>query len=168
MEPMEHHLLRRSPASARSATTPESTPWSVQPRRRVLVVDDDPLIRKLVTRFLDRSGYEVIQAENGREAWRLFRQAPCDLVVTDLVMPVMDGTALTARIKAMNRDTPVVVITGQGREAVRDMAGPAGQAEAVLGKPFDLDTLARVVAALLCDRSAASAVTITLKGEGDR
>lgn len=128
------------------------------PPRRVLVVDDDPQIRALIARFLGRFGYDVAHAENGQEGWRIFRQTPHDLVITDLQMPVMDGAALLARIKTLSRETPVVIITGQGREAMGDLVGREGPPQAVLHKPFTLHTLLKVVAALLPNRAAAAAI----------
>lgn len=130
-------------------------------RRRVLTVDDSPEIRHLVSRFLHRHGYDVSLAENGHEAWQLFRRAPYDLVITDLQMPVMDGMALMARIQTLAPETPVVVITGQMGEAVPDLVGPDGPAQAVLHKPFAFNTLLKTMAALI-DTEAAAAITITL------
>ncbi len=126
--------------------------------RRVLVVDDDPQIQRLVAGYLGRYGYEVTLAGNGREGWRLFQQGLYALVITDLQMPVIDGAALLARIKALDGNTPVVIITGQGREVVRDMLGSDGGAQAVLHKPFNLDTLLKTVAALAATEAAAAAV----------
>jgi DNA-binding response OmpR family regulator len=124
----------------------------------VLVVDDDPQIRRLVAGYLGRYGYEVALAEDGREGWRMFQQRPYALVITDLKMPALDGAALLARIKAVDGDTPVVIITGQGREAVRHMVGSDGGAQAVLHKPFNLDTLLKIVAPLAATEAAAAAV----------
>jgi len=145
---------------AESEEHPREHPGTV--RRRVLVADDMPEIRHLVTRFLGRHGFDVSRAENGREAWRMFRRTPYDLVITDLQMPIMDGAALMARIKTMAPETPVVVITGQTGRTVRDMLGDKGRAEAVLPKPFNFDTLLNTVKTLLDTEAAEAAITITV------
>jgi CheY-like chemotaxis protein len=159
MQQSDRHI---SPPSLSAAIGPNHVHRSAVPPRRVLVADDSPEIRQLVARFLQRHGYDVTPAENGYEAWRMFQQAPYDLVITDLKMPVMDGAALMARIKAMAPETPVVIITGQLKEAARDMVGSNDRAEAVLTKPFDFNTLLKTLATLIEDRASAAAITITV------
>lgn len=145
--------------SADQKATP--TKWALErnlaaqhPRWRVLVVDDNLQIRHVVYRFLSRFRYDVSQADDGRMALEMFRRAPYDLVVTDLQMPVMNGQTLIARIKAMAWDTPVIVMTGQGPEALADVGGLVS-ADAVLYKPFDLNKLVATVRTLLSNRKPA-------------
>jgi CheY-like chemotaxis protein len=159
---MKHHNRRKSPSAVPSAMAPASNHCDAIHRRRVLAVDDNPELRRLISLYLQRHGYEVSLAENGRQAWRMFRRASYDLVITDLQMPVMDGAALMARIKALSPETPVVLITGAIEAAVRDMVNGHGPAQAVLAKPFDFDTLLKTVAALITTEAAAAAITITL------
>jgi DNA-binding NtrC family response regulator len=90
----------------------------------VLVVDDDAQIRKAHERVLSRAGYEVRTAVDGQVALELVDGEPVDLIVTDLEMPEVDGLELIARLRDSGRETPVVVVTGQGTigsamEAVR-------------------------------------------------
>ena len=108
---MTYHDSRKAPPAFPSTGRQDEARLGTLHRRRVLAADDMPEIRYLIARFLQRHGYDVATAQDGREAWGLFRQAPYDLVITDLNMPVMDGAALIARIKAMAPETPVVVGT---------------------------------------------------------
>src|SRR5258705_53102 len=102
---------------------------------RVLVVDDDPDVRHVHTRFLHGSGLEVFTADNGTMALEEVLRAAQDVSVPDVKMPVMDGLALCRQLRAdaATRDVPVVVVTGdpaaQGRAAI-----DAG-CDAVLEKP---------------------------------
>lgn len=83
------------------------------PRPRLLVVDDEPAARQALSRLLERLGYDVTLAEDGRAALRSAEQEPPDLVLTDLRMPVLDGFELLGRLKAADatRDIPVVVVS---------------------------------------------------------
>ena len=159
---MKHPNCRKSPRVVSSVTAPLSDRCDTIRRRRVLAVDDNPELRHLIALYLQRHGYEVALAENGHQAWQMFRRAPYDLVITDLQMPVMNGAALMARIKTLAPETPVVIVTGEIETAVRDMVDGHGPAQAVLAKPFDFDTLLKTVAALIATEPAAAAITITL------
>jgi DNA-binding response OmpR family regulator len=121
-------------------------------RPRILVVDDDPQMRELLFRLLQRYRFDVALAENGQAAVDLFRRSPCDLVVTDLYMPLMGGAELAAVIKRLSNDTPIVMITGMEREAVDGIAG----IDAVFHKPFPLDRFADTIVMLL-EKAAAAA-----------
>ena len=122
----------------------DASPAQDAPRsmKRVLVVDDDKEILKLLEMFLCRLNYDVASAFNGREALNLFRQYPCDLVITDLQMPVMDGMQLMRSIRSESPQTPVVVITGHLED---DSTAALESAYAVVGKPFRLDKIKSVV-----------------------
>ncbi|HVP58568.1 MAG TPA: response regulator [bacterium] len=86
----------------------------MEDRRRILVVDDQESMRSLLKDMLEVIGYEVTLAEGGEEALRLMEYSQFDLVLTDLNMPGMDGTALLRAIKSVRADLPVVIITGYG------------------------------------------------------
>ena len=116
---MKRHNCRKSPCAIPSVMAPVNDHCDAIHRRRVLAVDDNAELRRLISLYLRRHGYEVSLAENGLQAWRMFRRAPYDLVITDLQMPVMDGAALLARIKALSPETPVVIVTGAIETAVR-------------------------------------------------
>ncbi len=108
--------------------------------RRVLIVDDNQGLRRLLVTFFSGLQYDVSEAADGKEAFELFRQQPFDLVVTDVQMPKWNGLRLLSSIKAISRETPVVLMTGM---AITEIAPPA--AAAVLHKPFRLEDLQKTV-----------------------
>jgi DNA-binding response OmpR family regulator len=96
-------------------------------RARVLVVDDDPEVRALVSRRLQRSGYSVEEAADGEEGLAFVRKEVPDLVVTDMAMPRLDGLGLIQALHRIDPELPVIVLTGQGSldnviDALRDGA----------------------------------------------
>jgi len=93
---------------------------------KVLVVDDDPAVRKSIDRILSSKGYAVITAENGEEALRKLNEEKYDLVYTDIRMPGMSGLEVAEEIKARRPWTPVVIITGYGTDAAEARAKAAG------------------------------------------
>lgn len=80
----------------------------------LLVVDDEKAIRDSIVAYLEDSGYRVLEAENGQAAMVLFEQQMPDLVICDLRMPLMDGTALLRRIMEITDEVPVIVVSGAG------------------------------------------------------
>ncbi|MDY0288643.1 MAG: diguanylate cyclase [Sphaerochaeta sp.] len=80
--------------------------------RKILVVDDDTFVREMITDVITSLGYEVVQAENGREALnKLFVLNHIDLVITDIHMPELDGLGLIDEIRAVDTDTPIIILT---------------------------------------------------------
>lgn len=125
----------------------------------VLVVDDDPGIRKLIVAFLRRRGYAPIEARNGREALAEMRQGDASIVLLDLMMPEVSGwEVLEERAKdPALRSIPVVVVSANfGPEAARALDKGIC---ALLPKPFDLDALAAVVKTCLARPQGPSALT---------
>ena len=94
--------------------------------RKVLVVDDDPAVRKSIDRVLSSKGYAVITAENGEEALRKLNEEKYDLVYTDIRMPGISGLEVAEQVKARKPWTPVVIITGYGTDAAQARAKAAG------------------------------------------
>jgi CheY-like chemotaxis protein len=94
--------------------------------RKVLVVDDDPAVRKSIDRVLSSKGYAVITAENGEEAMRKLKEEKYDVVYTDIRMPGMSGLEVAEQVKARKPWTPVVIITGYGTDAAEARAKAAG------------------------------------------
>ena len=94
--------------------------------RKVLVVDDDPAVRKSIDRVLSSKGYAVITAENGEEALCKLNEEKYDLVYTDIRMPGMSGLEVAEKVKAQRPWTPVVIITGYGTDAAEARAKAAG------------------------------------------
>jgi CheY-like chemotaxis protein len=108
----------------------------------VLVVDDEPLIREIVRALLEDEGYAVECAEDGVEALAVVEAAPIDLVISDVVMPRLDGRTLAQRLRARRAALPIVLMS-----ANRAASGIPGIA--LMPKPFDLDDLLDAVATAL-------------------
>ncbi len=83
-------------------------------RKSILLIDDDDSIRRVVEYNLREEGYDVTTSPSGTEGLRLFQDRPVDLVLTDIRMPEMDGLDLLVRLKAMQPDLPVVLLTAHG------------------------------------------------------
>jgi two-component system response regulator HydG len=103
--------------------------------RKVLVVDDDPVVGTSYSRVLSNKGYAVITAHDAAEALEQLRREEVDLVVTDIKMPGMDGLQLAEAVKARRPWTPVVIVTGYGTQADEARARAAG-VSAFLHKPL--------------------------------
>jgi CheY-like chemotaxis protein len=113
----------------------------------ILVVDDDPDILGTVVEVLELEGYRVLQARNGYEAFAHVLNAPPDLILLDLRMPVMHGWEFAQHFRERwGRATPIVAMTADTNAAA---ATQYLTADAVLAKPFSLDTLTTLVANLL-------------------
>ena len=124
-------------------------------RRRVLVAEDDPSLRRLIVTVLEQSGYDVVAAGDGVELLEQIEKlvsaphAPSDsfVIVTDVNMPKLTGLDVLAVLRCAFVRTPVVLITAFGDAETRAEARELGAAT-VLDKPFDLDALRSVVDAL--------------------
>ena len=103
--------------------------------RKVLVVDDDPVVGKSFDRVLSEKGYVVITASNGQEALDKLGAESFDVVYTDIKMPGMDGLEVAERVKAKRPWVPVVIVTGYGTTANEARAEAAG-VSAFLHKPL--------------------------------
>ena len=112
--------------------------------RRVLVVDDDADIRELLVSVLKDDGYDALPAANGREALAMLERFAADVVVLDLMMPVMDGWTFADRMHE-KWDIPIVVLS-----AANDIQKQAARvhAAAAVAKPFDIETLLPRIARL--------------------
>src|SRR5579862_6427916 len=114
---------------------------------RVLVVDDEPPIRKLLRMGLSAHGYQILEAPNGKTALDMLGQTP-DLVILDLGLPDMQGFDLLRMIRARSEGVPIVVLSSRGDEAGKVQALDLG-ADDYVTKPFGMDELlARMRAAL--------------------
>ena len=112
--------------------------------RRVLVVDDDRAIRGFVAEVLTDEGYDVKTAGDGSEALAVSREWPPDLIVLDLMMPVMDGHAFRVAQRGLDSAADIPVIVLSAAHNIQARASHLGAA-AVFPKPFDLSTLLDVI-----------------------
>jgi CheY-like chemotaxis protein len=105
---------------------------------RVLVVDDQEQIRNLIVTLLSEHGHQCVTAGNGSEALDKINQNKFDAVITDIVMPQMDGIALTKELLTLYPNLPIMVITGYSKGYPTELAITAG-ARDFIGKPFSND-----------------------------
>jgi CheY-like chemotaxis protein len=115
-------------------------------RKRILLADDQPEVRRVVKLLLGIDEHTVAEAANGREALNMFAPDRFDLVITDYAMPEMRGDELAANIKRIAPSQPILMITG----TVAQWNGRAPSVDALLGKPFGFEDLRRAIANLIC------------------
>jgi len=117
---------------------------------RILVIDDEVAVRKVIVRMLTSAGHEVSAAPDGAAGLRLWREAGADLVLTDLHMPEMNGLEVIRALRAAELTLPVVAMSGTGaaREDLTQAVQQLGSV-GILGKPFSWDELIGVIAAAL-------------------
>ena len=120
------------------------------PPAAILVVDDEETVNRLVTRYLTHLGYTVLAATSGEEALAIVRRRlpPIDLVLSDVVMPGMDGTELASLVLAECPGPAVVLMTGQWADDI-ERVNVGGRIVRVLHKPLNLDHLQELLRAML-------------------
>ena len=127
----------RPPEAPKPASVPGAT-------LRILVVEDEPLVREVISVYLDEDKHQVTTAENGREGLEKFKAGTFDLVMTDRAMPEMNGDQLAAEIKKLRPDQHIILLTGFG-----DLMAGAGEqppgVDLVVSKPFTLATLRNAI-----------------------
>lgn len=128
---------------------------------RIMVVDDDADIRELIRVYLTGEGLTVMQASNGQEALSLLESIPADLVVLDIMMPLMDGWELCRELRAQYDDLPLLMVTAKG-ESVHKVKGFQLGTDDYLVKPFDPVELVMRVKSLLKRYRINASQTVTL------
>lgn len=113
-------------------------------KQKILIVEDDNKVLKLLLRALSSKGYITMKAENGREALRIAVKTRPDLVILDLKLPDCNGIQILAELKAIDQDIQVIILTGYGsQEAVRS-AMEMGAFD-FLTKPFEIHELCAII-----------------------
>lgn len=116
---------------------------------RILVVDDESLIREILRQALNMEGYEVVTAANGKEAMKLFNAEKFDLVITDLMMPEKEGIETIQEMKLLAPDLKIIAMSGrQGIGNFLNVAKYLG-ASAILAKPFEHSVLSETIREVL-------------------
>jgi signal transduction histidine kinase/ActR/RegA family two-component response regulator len=136
---------RATPSPVIALARPQAAPG----HETLLVVEDEPAVRRAVQRNLERLGYQVLAAHDGEDALRLVEaREGIDLLLSDVVMPGIDGPELACRLRARWNDLPVLFVTGYSadRLARTDAVGPHDR---VLEKPYQFDELARTIRGML-------------------
>jgi len=123
----------------------------VKTRQHILLVDDEPNVRKVLGALLEQAGFGVFQAETAEEALDLVRAQDPDLILTDLKMPGMDGLQLLERIRSTFPEIPVVLLTAHGTVEAAVEAMKQG-AHDFLTKPFSPKKLVARIHEILGDR----------------
>jgi two-component system chemotaxis response regulator CheY len=124
---------------------------SAAPAQRILIVDDDPGIRRTLNIMLTKAGYEVIQAGDGSEAIRLWRDQGGDLVITDLHMPEKDGIQTIIELLSHTPGARIIAMSGGGQTKRLDLLGNVTLLGSVLTieKPFTLAEMMAMVSRAL-------------------
>lgn len=130
------------------------------PKGRVLVVDDEPAIRALVAKIVERAGHPVDTAKDGAEAIEMLETASYAVIVLDLMMPIVDGFGLIEHLKGRSGARPAIIVISAGdSSALRQLDG--AMVHSIVRKPFDIDVLGDLVTA------AANSVSSEQSGHGD-
>ena len=105
---------------------------------RILLIDDEADFRSTIRRMLERAGHEVVDAENGRDGLAKLEQQACDLVLTDIIMPDMEGLETVQRVRKRAPELPIIAMSGGGRVSAMRPLAVASLLGAVrsLDKPF--------------------------------
>jgi CheY-like chemotaxis protein len=114
-------------------------------KARILVIDDEEVVRSVLSRTLAKVNHQVTLAVNGEKGVQLFKEEKFDMVLTDLGMPGMSGWEVCRMIKKINPETPVGMITGWGAEMSQSKMDEYGL-DFLISKPFDLNQILNVVA----------------------
>jgi len=122
---------------------------------KVLIIDDDPALLRLMSMAFQQAGYNTVAADNGRKGIRMAGAHRPDLVVTDIVMPDIEGIAAIRAIKGGRRPPKVIAISGAGRGHGRDYLTWAKHlgADEVLAKPFRMSELLKISQAVIAAKS---------------
>ena len=121
-------------------------------KQRILVVDDEESSRIGLSKILTKSGYDVVTAEDGSQAVEQLKKHKCDLVITDMKMPRMDGIELLRKIKEDYADIGVIIVTAYGEVDSYLEAMNLGAFE-YLNKPIKIDELKKVIAKVLEEKA---------------
>ncbi|HFB66214.1 MAG TPA: response regulator [Aeromonadales bacterium] len=120
---------------------------------KIMVVDDDDSILRLISEIMRKEGYDVLQAVDGEEAFALFQQQPCDLVITDLLMPNKEGLELIQELRGIKPSLKIIAYSGGGQlepDDYLDFARGVG-ADRVFSKPISIIELKQAVSQLLSE-----------------
>lgn len=126
--------------------------------KRILVIDDDTSQRELLKTVLENAGYEVMEAPDGQAGLQIFRQEPCDLVITDIFMPKEDGIETILHLKTQSPTVKIIAVSGggistrygatfQAHEALE--AAEIAEVDRTLRKPIVIQRLLTIVDELL-------------------
>lgn len=116
--------------------------------KRILVVDDEDILRMLIADTLEFEGYVIEEAENGQEGFEMIKSNAYDLIILDYMMPEMTGMEVLEKIKPLNLIVPIIMLTAKAQQADRDLAHQNG-AKYFMPKPFSPGDLVNLVDEIL-------------------
>ena len=111
--------------------------------KTILIVDDDEIIREVLSHGFERCGLKVFKAENATDAWILFNSEHIDYVVTDIWMPGLNGMDLSRKIKMQSPLTKIALMTGGKTEGVKELIED-GTVDHFFWKPFDIQNICKL------------------------
>ncbi len=127
---------------------------------KILIIDDEELVRLTLRQILEDAGHEVSEAENGAVGVACYKESPADLIVTDIIMPEMEGVETIVQLRSHDPAVRIIAISGGGRLRNLDFLSVAENygAMRIIAKPFDdEELLAAVDDCLVADTAAAQA-----------
>lgn len=127
--------------------------------RKILIVEDDKDLNPLIATYLRVSGYECDQAYDGVEGFDLFNKGSYDLILSDIMMPRMDGFALARKVREINEDVPFIFLSAKDDKLSKQVGYKIG-IDDYITKPFDLDELILKITAILRRSVKVNEITI--------
>jgi CheY-like chemotaxis protein len=147
-------FLPRAQGNSARHLVAAAKPLAALARETLLVVEDEAPLRRAVQRNLERIGYHVLAAHDGEDALRIVESLDgVDLLMSDVVMPGIDGPELACRLREKWNDLPVLFVTGYSADRLA-RSGAVGLHDRVLEKPYHLEELARTIRQMLEARAS--------------
>lgn len=114
---------------------------------KVLIIDDDHVFRASLTKMFEKAGYTTMTANNGEEGISLFNTYGFDLVITDIIMPVMEGIETIIQLRSLSPDLKIIAMSGGGKVGAAEYLNTARllKATAILKKPFTFNELIEIL-----------------------
>lgn len=116
--------------------------------KKILVVDDEEILRMLITETLEFEGYQIVEAEDGRVGYEKMIDENFDLIILDYMMPHMTGMDVLEKVYSLELNIPIIMLTAKSQQADRDLAHQYG-ASHFMAKPFSPAELVRLVQSIL-------------------
>lgn len=117
-------------------------------KQKILIVDDEERMRKLIGAYLKKQGYEIVEGENGQEAVEIFKNGGIHLIILDVMMPVMDGWTACREIRKISSSVPIMFLTAKGEDE-DELLGYELGTDQYIRKPFDIRILIAKIKALI-------------------
>ncbi len=119
---------------------------------RIILAEDDLSLRKFISSSLEKAGHNVLAFSDGAQAFESLKSAPCDLLLTDIVMPEMDGLELSARASKLYPTLDIIFITGFAASLANIQNDPTKTTARIISKPFHLGKLIQEINDILAKK----------------